>query len=72
MGEWIRLTDKQPENGQDILAFGEDAERVIAGYYEADRFWVVNDNYWPNAFKFSWWMPFPKPPYTITEKDVTQ
>lgn len=57
---WIPCSDRLPENMQTVLFTSEDGN-VDCGWYDADKNWCVNDNYFPNAFRFIAWQPLPEP-----------
>lgn len=64
MSEWISVKDRLPDENQEILAFPSvtfsNTSYVGHGAHQGKAFiydWL-DDSTW----KFSYWMPFPKPP----------
>lgn len=58
---WIPVTERLPEDTQNIIVTRSDDGTTDFGQYNADKNWCVNDGYWPNAFDFIAWMPLPEP-----------
>ena len=59
-GGWIPCSERLPEDMQTVLFTSKDGY-VDCGLYDADKNWCVNDNYFPNAFRFIAWQPLPEP-----------
>lgn len=67
MGEWIKCSERMPENTQMLLAFSQD--EIVAAYWS----WVVNPIDYKKYRGFTYlsgiilddvthWMPLPEPP----------
>lgn len=56
---WIPCEKRKPEHLQTVIYNA--AAEVDAGWYDADKDWCVNENYFPNAFLFDAWQPLPAP-----------
>jgi hypothetical protein len=59
-GGWIPCSERLPDHMQTVLFTNEDGY-VDCGWYDANENWCVNDNYFPNAFRFIAWQPLPDP-----------
>lgn len=62
MGEWIRVDDRLPENGEDVLVYQKGG---VHGGRDMDIEYLQGDGYWSDQGLFSGithWMPLPKPP----------
>ena len=59
-GGWIPCSERLPNHMQTVLFTSEDGY-VDCGWYDANENWCVNDNYFPNAFRFIAWQPLPEP-----------
>ena len=59
-GGWIPCDENLPKHGQTVIFSTEDG-MVEAGWYDVNKDWCVNENYFPDAFKFIAWQPLPDP-----------
>jgi hypothetical protein len=66
--EWIKVTDKLPENKKTVLF--SDSEEVYVGYLDTNNNWYEfiysEDGDWIKYVTH--WMPLPKPPVQLTKE----
>lgn len=62
MDKWISTKDKLPEDGKEVLFYGDSS--VMVGWYDADKgYWVLSDaDMIAYQDDVTHWMPLPRLP----------
>ena len=60
---WVRVEDRLPEHGTDILAWGKSIKKVTPCWYSSSsETWYLDDDEILDLIGVTHWMPLPKPP----------
>lgn len=61
---WIPIAERLPKDGQDILVFREDEQRIVPTNYDRGSWFDCVYDRTLDVETISHWMPLPEPPET--------